>query len=224
MISRYKWYKVRLPCSTSELLSKLKANGFDVETSVGFITSEVDLSFRYIWPSTINATRYDAEGNSEVQEFVTINSQNVVILVGERIVFRMENPLRSTKDLMIAIEKCVGFGFSCEQLLIKDDLVKTALKSAESSKVNSLKLSGAIEGTRTLARLELASKDGIDLKEVEAFGFRQYVVEAASYEVAYRGLKGQVGYSRTGLCRLSGALAPFILGSLESCLTKRDFS
>lgn len=221
MISRYKWYKVRLPCSISELLQKLRNNGYDADAALGFIVNEGEDSFRYIWPSTVSAVRFDAEGNEEVQKFVTINSQLVVILEGEMIVFRMENPSRSTRELMGAIEKCVGFGFSCEQIPIKDQLVKVALRSAENSKINSLKLAGAIDGAKILARVELASKEGIDPRHIDNFGFRDYVVESASYEAFYKGLKGHVGYSRTGVCKLSGALSPFILGNLEAELVRR---
>lgn len=218
MISRYKWYQVRLPCSVADFFKKLRAAGYDNANTTGFLTTESELSFRYIWPSTINAVRLDGEGNAEYEQVITVNSQPVTVLTESSIIFRFENPARSMREVLNALERAIGFGFSCEQIIISDELVKTALKNATSKTLNSLKLSGAIPNANSLARIELASKEGIKTENVKLLGLGDFIVDAASYEVTYKGLKGQIGFSRSAACKVSGPLTPFILRSIETAL------
>ncbi|HBO4312244.1 TPA: hypothetical protein L4V00_001808 [Pseudomonas aeruginosa] len=218
MISRYKWYQVRLPCSISEFFSKLALSAYNNASSTGFLAQEDESSFRYIWPSTINAVRLDSEGNAEYEQIVTINSQSVVVLGEKSVVFRFENPSRSMREVLNALERAVGFGFACEQIVFTDSLVQKALSNGTSKILNSLKVSGAIPEASALARVELASKEGIREENVKLLGLGEFVVEAASYEVSYKGLKGQVGFSRAAACKVSGLLAPFILANIETAL------
>jgi len=218
MISRYKWYQVRLPCSVAGFFTRLRAAGYDNASTSGFLTSEVESSFRYIWPSTINAVRLDGEGNAEYQQVVTLNSQSVTVLNEHSIIFRFENPSRSIREVLNALERVIGFGFACEQIAISDGLVQVALEKTTSKILNSLKVSGAIPKANSLARVELASKEGINTENFKLLGLGDFLIDAASYEVTYKGVKGQIGFSRSAACKISGPLTPFILSSIESVL------
>lgn len=221
MISRYKWYQVRLPCSVAELFTKLRDIGYDNASTKGFLINESESSFRYIWPSTINAVRLDNDGNYEYQQVATVNSQSVTVLSQRTIILRFESPVRSMREVFNALESAIGFGFSCEQIVINDSLVQAALVSATSKTLNTLKVSGAIPSANSLARIELASKEGINTEKVKLLGLADFLVEAASYEVLYKGLKGHIGFSRSAACKISGPLTPFILSSLESALQEK---
>lgn len=221
MISRYKWYQVRLPCSVAEFFTKLRDIGYDNASTKGFLVNESESSFRYIWPSTINAVRLDNDGNYEYQQVATVNSQSVTVLSQRTIILRFESPVRSMRDVFNALESVIGFGFACEQIVINDSLVQTALVSATSKTLNTLKVSGAIPSANSLARIELASKEGINTEKVKLLGLSDFLVEAASYEVFYKGVKGHIGFSRSAACKISGPLTPFILSSLESALQER---
>lgn len=218
MISRYKWYQVRLPCSVPDLFTKLRVVGYDNSSTTGFLTNESESSFRYIWSSTINAVRLDSDGNAEYQQVATVNSQSVTVLHERSTIFRFESPARSMREVLNALERAVGFGFVCEQIVISDSLVQKALEKATSRTLNSLKVSGAIPQANSLARIELASKVGINPESVKLLGLAEFIVDAASYEVTYKGLKGQVGFSRSAACKISGPLTPFILSNIESAL------
>lgn len=218
MISRYKWYQVRLPCSVAECFARLRDVGYDNASTTGFLISESESSFRYIWPSTINAVRLDSEGNPEYQQVVTVNSQLVTVLNDRSTIFRFESPVRSMREVLNALERAIGFGFACEQIVLSDSLVQVALEKATSKILNSLKVSGAIPKANSLARVELASKEGINTESVKLLGLGDFLVDAASYEVTYKGIKGQIGFSRSAACRISGPLTPFILSSIESAL------
>jgi hypothetical protein len=218
MISRYKWYQVRLPCSVAEFFTRLRVVGYDNVGTTGFLISESESSFRYIWPSTINAVRLDSDGNAEYQQVVTVNSQSVTVLNERSTIFRFESPARSIREVLNALERAIGFGFACEQIVISDGLVQAALEKATSKVLNSLKVSGAIPKANSLARIELASKEGISTENVKLLGLADFLVDAASYEVTYKGVKGQIGFSRSAACRISGPLTPFILSNIESAL------
>lgn len=221
MISRYKWYQVRLPCSVAEFFTRLRDVGYDNTSTTGFLTSESGSTFRYIWPSTINTVRLDSELNYEYQQVATVNSQSVTVLNERSIIFRFESPARSIREILNALEIAVGFGFSCELIVISDSLVQAALEKATSKTLNSLKVSGAIPEANSLARIELASKNGINTESVKLLGLADFLVEAASYEVVYKGVKGQIGFSRSAACKISGPLTPFILSIIENALQSK---
>lgn len=218
MISRYKWYQVRLPCSVAEFFNKLRDVGYDNASTTGFLIDASESTFRYIWPSTINAVRLDSDGNYEYQQVATVNSQSVTVLNEGITIFRIQSPARSVREMLNALEAAVGFGFTCEQIVISDELVQAALEKATSKVLNSLKVSGAIPKANSLARIELVSKEGINTENVKLLGLAVFLVEAASYEIMYKGVKGQIGFSRSAACKISGPLTPFILSSIESAL------
>lgn len=221
MISRYKWYRVRLPYSRDTLFTKLREAGYKPESAAGFLVDESTESFRYIWPSTISTAQVDSEGNTEYQQVATVNSQSVTVIAGASVIFRFENPVRSLREMLNALENLVGFGFSCEQIIIRDELVKVALSGFSAPKLTSLKVSGAIPSVSALARLDLVSKEGIDPESIPLSSIANFTVDAASYEVTHNMIKGQIGFSRSGACKISGTLTPLILEKIEEAvLTK----
>ncbi|WP_426126747.1 hypothetical protein [Pseudomonas sp. DWP1b1] len=218
MIFRYKWYKVRLPCSVTDFFTRLRANGYKPQNASGFLANEAESSFRYVWTSIINAIRLDSEGNNEYEKITTINSQSVTLLGSHPVILRFDNPPRSLRDVLNALENSTGFGFTCEQVIITDTLVQTALSNASCKTLNSLKLSGSLPEAESLARLELASKTGINAEKIKFLNLGNFSIDAASYEIIYKGLKGQIGFSRTAACKISGPLTPYILENLENAL------
>lgn len=218
MISRYKWYEIRLPGAVSDFLRKIRLHSYSPVTSSGFIVNEADLKFRYVWQSTISAASLDEDGNAEYQEIATINFQDITIIEGKRIVFRAENPVRSIRELMNALEQIAGFGFSCQQIIIENEDIQAALAEIENKRLNSLKVSGSIVKAKALARIELASKEGLEPSNIEILNFGDFMVDAASYEVTYKGVKGQVGFSKAGICKISGPLTGFLLRNIEQVI------
>jgi hypothetical protein len=221
MISRYKWYEVRLPIETDEFISKLQANAYTPTSNSGFIVDGNNLRFRYIWQSTISTTQLDSEGNPQYQEASTINSQDVAVIVDEQIMFRVESPARSTRELMNSLERIVGFGFSCQPLSLRDQDIHSALIEIDNKNLNSLKVSGPLRGARALARIEIASKEGLNPNDIEILNSGEYVIEAALYDVSFKGVRGQIGFSKAGTCKLSGPLKEHLLSKIENVLLDR---
>jgi hypothetical protein len=218
MISRFKWYAVQVPCSVEELLHRLARSRYEPTLHTGFIVDTPERSFQFFWRTSIYATTIDLDGVSKQDEVVSICSQKVKILGTDRLIFRMEDPPRSSKELLNNLDKILGFGFSCQQILVTDQIVRDSIKTFQAITLNSLKLSGSISSISAIARVEIASKVGINPESIEGFGLSQSVVDAGSYSVRYKGLTGQVGFTRTGICKLSGDLTPRIQACIETTL------
>ncbi|WP_116866822.1 hypothetical protein [Pseudomonas syringae] len=218
MISRFKWYSVSLPCSVGEALQRLEEGRYDPSQRTGFIVDAGERSFQFIWKTSIYATVIDSSGSSSREEITSVCSQKIQVLGEEQIFFRLEDPPRSSKELLNALDKIIGFGFSCEQVVVTDELIRNSIEPFHSITLNTLKLSGAISSIAAIARVEIASKEGIDQESIENFGLSQSLIEAGTYSVRYKGSSGQVGFTRTGLCKISGELTARIKASIESNL------
>ncbi|MDZ7888692.1 MAG: hypothetical protein U5M72_05360 [Pseudomonas sp.] len=218
MISRFKWYVVRVPFSVEELLQRLAQSRYEPSLHTGFIVNIPERSFQFLWRTSIYATSIDLDGISKQDEVVSICSQKVKILGNDQLIFRMEDPPRSSKELLNSLDKILGFGFSCEQIFVTDQVVKDSIKTFQTITLNSLKLSGSISSISATARIEIASKVGINPESIGGFGLSHSVVDAGSYSVRYKGLTGQVGFTRSGICKLSGDLTPRIQAYIEATL------
>ena len=62
------------------------------------------------------------------------------------------------------------------------------------------------------------SKEGIDPASISLIDVANFTVDAASYEVTYNMIKGQIGFTRSGACKISGMLTPLILGKIEEAV------
>lgn len=224
MISRFKWYTVRLPCSIEQALLKIEGKRYEHSQRTGFVVEPDERAFRFFWKTVLYATIIDPDGTSRSEEITSTCSQRVKILEGERIIFRMEDPPRSSKELLNSLDRIFGFGFTCEQILVTDDLIRTSVEPFQSLTLNTLKLSGAISSIAAIARVEIASKVGINQESIENFGLSQSVVDAGTYSVRYKGLTGQVGFTRTGMCKISGDLSERIRANIESTLLSGNFA
>lgn len=218
MISKFKWYAVRLPCSVEQALQKLEEGRYEPTQRTGFIVELGERSFQFFWKTTLYATMIDSDGTSRREEITSVCSQKVKILGNKRVIFRMEDPPRSSKELLNSLDKIFGFGFSCEQIFVTDELIRRSVESFHSLTLTTLKLSGAISSISAIARVEIASKVGIDQKSIDNFGLSHPVVDAGTYSVQYKGVTGQVGFTRTGMCKISGDLAERIKVNIENAL------
>jgi hypothetical protein len=183
MISKFKWYAVRLPCSVEQALKTLEGSRYEPTQRAGFIVELEERSFQFFWETTLYATIIDSDGTSRRDEITSVCSQKVKVLGNDRVIFRMEDPPRSSKELLNSLDRIFGFGFSCEQIIVTDELIRHSVESFHSLTLTTLKLSGAISSISAIARIEIASKSGIDQESIDNFGLSQSVVDAGTYWV-----------------------------------------
>lgn len=218
MISRFKWYSVRLPCTVEEALDRLDAFKYHTGQEAGFVVDRAASSFEYYWRTPMYLNSIDEGGEAVRSEVFSLSRQKVELIKGRCLIFRIQDPPRSSKELFNMLEGTLGFGFGATALAVGDATIKQAIKGFNSVALNSIKFSGAISEASALARVEVASKRGLQMSLLDRFALDGRTVESASYSVMTKGISGQVGFTRSGICKISGDLAPLILSKVESCL------
>lgn len=224
-MTRFKWYRIGLPCSYPQLLSRLKARRFTADSAWGFVPLSdpgEPSSHRFVWRSTVATFSLDSQGNSTRQVVDTVDSLVCRFFsAGETVWLRIDDPPRSPRDFLNALEAVSGFGFSAEPQSFSAKQQSQLLQRCDESRMVGLKLVGSSAEHRLVARIEIASKEGILPDQLGFLEELQYTVDHASYEVVQDRVKGQVTFTTSGAVRVSGALLPFIVAQLEALLGGR---
>lgn len=218
MSTRYRWYRIRVP--PNQDLGRLLARRPLTEASrVGFYKqgdTPSEASFRFVWRTTVVATRYDRDGVASHEEFQSIDVLNFALInIGRTSLLRVENPHRNLREFMNALESLAGFGFSCAPVLFENVRPTLVFDHVDASKLVSLKVVGAAIGEDLVARIELASKMGMKMGKIKMLEGLHYKVDVAVFECILQGVKGQISVSSNGTVRLSGPLSPRLLHFVE---------
>jgi hypothetical protein len=173
-------------------------------------------SFRFVWRTTVVTTRYDENGEEASEELQSFSAVSFSIMnIGRGLFMRVENPNRNLRDLMNAIEGAAGYGFSCSPVTFETERPKLVFDRVDESKLVSLKLVGAILGEDLVARMEFASKQGIDLEKMKILRGLRYKIDVAAFDCLFQGVRGQVSIAAGGLVRFSGPLTAHLRQLIE---------
>jgi hypothetical protein len=225
MSTRYRWYQVRLPFALARLSTLLCEYQFKVGVDSGFLpdagTTDGD-RFRFFWRTLFAVSHFDEAGN---QTFETVETINVIVfsllLRGDCLYLRLEDPGRQVRELLNALERIAGLGFVAEPVTFERFRPRDVFRDVGVATVVGLKVVGAVLAKDIVARIEYASKDGIDVERVPLLDKMKYRVEAASFSVVSQGVRGHVALSSNGSAKVSGQLAPLLLQLIEAQLPKR---
>lgn len=222
-MERYKWYRIGLPISHEEFLSLLK-NGKAEDHSQGefkFKCEEDERShFVFLLKSSISRIVLDLNGNTSTELIPSYSLCEIALFKSkENSWLRIVNAPRSVRELLNRMEALAGFGFSAEPVtfLQKNKLPK--LPRGSEYKLISIKALKPIPAENALARIEAASKDGINLKSFSLLSDSPYSLEQLTFEVVYAGIKGQISVTNSGVLKIGGQLAPLLLETIESDIT-----
>lgn len=214
MLIRHRWYRIDLPPNydLARTLSKMPL----LESSrYGFYRvggGDSERGFRFVWRTTIVATRYNALGEPEHEEYKSVCAMNLSLLYfGKKIFMRLDNPNRNVRGLMNALESASGFGFTCTPVTFESALPRLFLEQVDESRLLSIKVVASVAGEDLVSRMEFASKQGINLNRVRSLSGMTYRVESSVYHCVFRGVSGQIGITANGTVRLAGALTPRLL-------------
>jgi hypothetical protein len=210
-VTRFKWYKVRVAGSTSAFLRRIKEGEFSATDESGFLhvgDEGKSANFRFVWRSSVVAVTLDDHG-APVRHVV--NSLDQVLCtfhVGDLnlIWMRVTDPPRVLRELLNALERIAGLGFSVEQQTFSHKKQLQLLKRCGEYRLIGLRGVGSSAEHR---------QDGIYPERLEFLAQLHFSPDHASYEILEQGLKGQVTFTATGLVRVSGALLPLIVNQLE---------
>lgn len=223
MITRYRWYRVHVPKGGGGLVDIVASHPMAPEAEYGFRRIDEDMTgvprFRFLWRTRLVVTRFDDEGAPLYEEIATVSFTDfAVISIEDHLFIRIENPGRSIRELLNALESIIGIGFVVKQLTFEKINPTELLLDIDAVTLVRLRIVGALVGRDIVARMEFVSKQGISIENIEPIRSMRYRIDSASYELVQGGLRGQLFYSANGTIKVSGQLAPRLVYVVEQNL------
>lgn len=224
MLTRYRWYRIQMPRGGYDLSSIITGKPLTQDASFGFSHIEGTIGtpkFRFLWRTKIVVTLFDDEGTPSYEEVASVNFTDfAIVLVDGTTFLRIENPSRNIRDLLNALESLAGLGFTSKPLTFDKARPTTVFESIEVTKLVGLKVVGAVIDEDLVARMEFASKQGMNVDNMKLLDGLRYKVESSVFELIYEGIRGQLVFASSGLVKVSGQLAPRLVHLIEQDLPK----
>ena|GEM_PF-4590361 len=222
-MTRLKWYRIRVTGAPGAFLRRIKATKFSVDANSGFLPAFEGATgannLRFLWRSSVVAMSFDEAGNRTSQTFNSIEQITLNLYPSSDFLWmRITDPPRGTRELFSALERVGGMGMSIEPEVFTPKQQAQMLKRCDDYRLVGLRGVGTSTEHRVVARIELASKEGIEPERLLFLDQLQFAADHSSYEIVEQGLKGQVTFTATGAVRITGGILPFILSQLEAQL------
>ena len=222
MQTRYRWFRIQLPDRARDFAALVATRSFDLTSPSGFARVPGGVggtSYRFLWRSRVVVTRLDAEGVPTYEQIDSVSFTDfALVTVADLTFLRIENPGRNVRDLLNALETLVGMGFTVKPVVFDKGQPSTVFRSVDASKLVGLKVVGAVLADDLVARMEFASKEGMVVENMNVLDGLKYKVEHAVFELAIGGLKGQIAFAANGTVKISGQVAPMLVGLVEQDL------
>lgn len=224
MVNRYRWYRIQLPRHTTDLAAIITARPLVPDAAYGFaqtVGTTGAALHRFLWRTKVTVTQFDDAGAPAYQEVASVNFTDFAISkIDGEIFLRVENPGRNIRDLLNALEAAVGLGFTSKLLTFEKAKPTTVFAATQSCKLVGLKVIGAVVAEDLVARLEFASKQGMNVDKMKLLDGLHHKVDSATYDLVYEGIRGQLALSASGTVKISGQLAPMLVHLIEQDLAK----
>lgn len=224
MLTRYRWYRIQLPKGVPSLIKLIADHPMSQDASFGFVETEDALGvlkYRFIWRTNVVVTRFDEEGTPTYEDIASICfTEFAIIHLEGHIILRVENPGRNIRDLLNALESLIGLGFTSKALSFDRVKPTSVFELIETTKIVGLKVVGAVINEDLVARMEFASKQGIQIEKLKALQNIKYKVDSVAYELLHEGIRGQLAIASSGLVKIGGQLAPRLIQLVEQDLPK----
>lgn len=177
------------------------------------------MDFRFLWRSAIVAVGFDDNGIRTTQTFNSVEQLSISFLqVGDVLFLRLTDPPRATRELFNALELAGGIGMSIQPYIFSPRQQARMLNHCDDFSLIGLRGVGISSRHHVVARIELASKDGINIKLLPFLDELKFNPDQSSYEVMQEGIKGQVTFTVSGAVRITGGVLPFVVSQLENQL------
>lgn len=216
---RFRWYRLNLPSSFSEFTSVLDNKKIQEINSCGFfdISDGWGKKYKYFYKNKLAISQIDANGDEKKTFVETIDSFVLKIFeVRKEVYIRIEDPPRSLRDFMNNIELIAGFGFSAIPILFTRDEQTKIIRDGYSFKVIGLKGVGSKKDPKIVARIEIASKETINIKEIDFLQEINFQPDHISYEIDSNFTRSQITFTSSGVVKINGNLEDDLIERIES--------
>jgi hypothetical protein len=223
-MNKFRWFEIETDLELSKIAKKLRSVKLSGERSFGFSSRVVDgrtdrTFLRFLHRVRIRVVVAGANGVPESQELETISAIDLELFCARnRNWLRVDEPPRSLRVLLSAIESVIGLGVALTPVIAPLAVQRLALNDMDSINLVSFKGIGGSVAHQAVARFEVASKQGLDPDRLEFLSALDFKVEQSTFEVVKKMTRGQIAFAPTGLVRITGQLGPFLLTSVEAAL------
>lgn len=211
----FRWFRIRRrgsPLPVAELGKLLlRSDADDCWFSIG-----EDSDYRFCRRTQLFVPVLTREGQEKIRAVDSVVTIRFAVLEGSAdTILRVLNPGHNLQALMANIERAVGQGFSSRALMFEGAKPISILQKADIMRVVGIKLKNVVIDSDCVGRVELASKEGVDLEDVAMLKGMRYTVANVKYEVVVDGVRGVFSISESGLLKVGGKLARMIVGEIE---------
>lgn len=221
-MKRYKWFRVDLPIDFRVLLRRLSRFPFlaDTESGFHFVAGDGDrVRFRFLRRVKVIVGVFDELGGPATQVIDSVESFEFELVESfDSILVRIDEPPRSIKSLLDSLERVCGGGLAVVLVTFPFESHRVMLSELKSSRLVALKGAGADHGRKYVARVEVASREGIVLEQLEVLSGLEFSIENSTYEVVTDQGRGQVAFLSSGVVRFGDQVADNLLVSIENYL------
>jgi len=223
MAFRYRWLEIGIPYSLERLAERLDNHKLSESIDSGFMIERAGatkISGNLVSRSRLKLLHIQTDGSTaeEIVSSVTLLAFSI-FSKSNKTWLRVSDPPRSTRELTNALERAIGMGFFAESVLFSHATFNSILERVDECRLISTKGIAVLHESNALARIEIASKDGIILDGLPLLKGLEYAVDTATFEVTFRREKGQVSFTKSGLIRVNGRLSEHIVELVEKSLT-----
>lgn len=223
-MKRYKWFHVTLPLRLSQLSNRLVRFPFVTDKDSGFLHISGALGrvrFRYFRRTKVVVSVVDEAGIPSAQVIDSVESFEFELFeLGEAFLIRVDEPPRSIKSLLDSLEQVCGNGLSVSLVTFPFERHELILAGQRSCKLVALKGTGADRRRRYVARVEVASREGIVFEQLSVLRGLDFSIDSSTYEVINELGRGQVSFSGSGIVRFGDQVAESLLEAVERYLQK----
>lgn len=216
---RFRWYKLKLPSSFYEFTSLLENKKMQDINSCGFldISDGWGKKYKYFYRNRLSISQIDLNGEEKRTFVETIDSFILMFFeVGKEVYIRIEDPPRSLREFMNNIEMIAGFGFSAIPIIFSREEQARIINDKYSCKVIGFKGVGSKKDPKIVARIEVASKEAINIEEVDFIKDINFQPDHISYEVDSNFTKSQITFTSSGVVKINGNLEDDLIERIEN--------
>lgn len=221
-MKRYKWFRVDIPIDYRVLIRRLSRLPFSADTGSGFHYVAGDggrVRFRYLRRVKVIVGVIDELGGPATQVIDSVESfEFELVESGDSVLVRIDEPPRSIKSLLDSLERVCGGGLAVVLVTFPFESHRLMLSELKSSRLLALKGAGADHGRKYVARVEVASREGIVLEQLKVLSGLEFSIENSTYEVVTDQGRGQVAFLSSGVVRFGDQVADNLLVSIENYL------
>lgn len=218
---RYRWFRVSLPLRLEKVIQLLSDTPLVSDTPFGF--SRIDDSqsgrLRFWWRTQVVVSHLDEYGEPSFEPIASVSFTDFEFLtLDKHLVLRVENPGRSCRDLLNALETVFGYGFYCKSITFEGAHYPSFFTGIGPANLVGLKVVGSLPNQGLLARVDLASKEGMLEEEIPLLQGMKYRTDQAIFEILFHGTRGKIAITSSGLIRTTGHLAPMLVDLVQQAL------